>query len=218
MSVQTSSLQLIPLNKLRASPRNVRRKDRKADIDALAASIAACDLLQNLCVVATAEDMFEVDAGGRRLAALKKLARDKVIARDFPVPCNVVALEEGREVSLMENIHRIGMDAIDEVDAFSALIAEGKSADGIAHHFGVTRRHVDQRLALSGLSPKIKAAWKRGDLTLDVARAFCLVEDHAQQEAVFRSLGKPISHPGSVRARLWMDGSGRPTGSPCSLA
>jgi ParB family chromosome partitioning protein len=66
----------------------------------------------------------------------------------------------------------------------------------------VTRRHVDQRLALSGLSPKIKAAWKRGDVSLEAARAFRLVEDHAQQEAVFRSLGRPVTHAASVRARL----------------
>ena len=205
MSVQSSSIQLIPLSKLVVSPRNVRRKDRKADIDALAASIASRGLLQNLCVAPSSEGTFEVDAGGRRLAALKKLARDKVIGRDFLVPCNVVALEEGREVSLMENIHRNEMDALDEVDAFAALVAEGKSPDEVAHRFGVTRRHVDQRLALSGLAPKIKAAWKKGDVTLDAARAFCLVEDHGQQEAVYRSMGKPITHAGSVRARL-MDG------------
>lgn len=205
MSDLKTSIQMIPLNKLVPSPRNVRRKDRKVDIDALAASIASRGLLQNLCVVPTAEDTFEVDAGGRRLAALKKLARGKVIAKDFPVPCNVVPPEEGREVSLMENVHRVGMDAIDEVDAFAALIADGKSPDEVARRFGATRRHVDQRLALSGLSPKIKAAWKRGDVTLDAARAFCLADDHGQQDAVFRSISKPITHPGSVRARL-MDG------------
>ncbi len=75
-------------------------------------------------------------------------------------------------------------------------------ADDVARRFGVTRRHVDQRLALAGLSPKIKAAWKRGDVSLEAARAFCLVESHAQQEAVFKSLGRPVTHAGSVRARL----------------
>jgi len=53
MSAQSQPIQLIALNKLVVSPRNVRRQDRKADIDALAASIAAHGLLQNLCVVPT---------------------------------------------------------------------------------------------------------------------------------------------------------------------
>jgi ParB family chromosome partitioning protein len=199
------TIQTIPLNKLIASPRNVRRVDRKADIEALAASIASRGLLQNLCVVATEGERYEVDAGGRRLQALKLLAKTGVIPKDHPVACNVVAAEEGREVSLAENVHRVAMDAIDEVDAFAALVADGLSADEVARRFGATRRHVDQRLALAGLSPKIKAAWKRGDITLDAARAFCLVEDHGQQEAVFRSLSRPITHAGSVRSRL-MDG------------
>lgn len=202
MTAETQSIQFIPLNQLIPSPRNVRRKDRKADIDALAASISARGLLQNLCVVPSADGKYEVDAGGRRLAALKKLARDKTIPKDFAVPCHVVALEEGREVSLVENVHRVAMDAMDEVDAFAALIAEGATPDDVARRFGVARRHVDQRLALAGLSPKIKAAWKRGDVSLEAARAFCLVEDHAQQEAVFKSLGRPVTHAGSVRARL----------------
>ncbi|MEY2757377.1 MAG: hypothetical protein RIR33_1155 [Pseudomonadota bacterium] len=202
MTAETQSIQFIPLNQLIPSPRNARRKDRKADIDALAASIAARGLLQNLCVVPSADGKYEVDAGGRRLAALKKLARDKTIPKDFAVPCHVVALDEGREVSLIENVHRVAMDAMDEVDAFAALIAEGATPDDVARRFGVTRRHVDQRLALAGLSPKIKAAWKRGDVSLEAARAFCLVEDHAQQEAVFRSLGRPLTHAASVRARL----------------
>jgi ParB family chromosome partitioning protein len=205
MSVQQQSIQFIPLNKLVASPRNVRRKDRKADIEALASSIAARGLLQNLCVVPTDGDKFEVDAGGRRHQALKLLAKTGVIPKDHPVACNVIAVEGGREVSLMENIHRVAMDAMDEVDAFSALVTDGATPDEVAQRFGVTRRHVDQRLALAGLSQKIKAAWKRGDVTLDVARAFCLVEDHGQQEAVFRSLSRPITHAGSVRSRL-MDG------------
>jgi hypothetical protein len=47
----THSIQLIALNKLVVSPRNVRGRIAKADIDALAASIASHGLLQNLCVV-----------------------------------------------------------------------------------------------------------------------------------------------------------------------
>lgn len=202
MTAQSNAIQLIALSKLVPSPRNVRRQDRKAEIDALAASIAAHGLLQNLCVIPTESETFEVDAGGRRLAALKQLAKQKVIPRDHPIPCHVMAVGKGIEVSLAENIQRVAMDAMDEVDAFAALVAGGATADDVARRFGVTLRHVDQRLALAGLSPKIKAAWKRGDVSLEAARAFCLVQSHAQQEAVFRSLGKPVSHAGSVRARL----------------
>jgi ParB family chromosome partitioning protein len=210
MSHQSQVIQYIPLNKLVASPRNVRRKHPRADIESLAASIHARGLLQNLCVVPGDGDCFEVEAGGRRRLALKLLAKEKRLAKDWPVPCHVVAREDGVEVSLTENVHRVGMDAMDEVDAYAALVAEDKTPDEVARRFGVERRHVDQRLALAGLSPKIKAAWKRGNVSLEAARAFCLVDDHAQQDAVYRSLGKPVTHPSAVRARL-MDGRVRVT-------
>jgi ParB family chromosome partitioning protein len=198
----SNTLVQIPLNKLSASPLNVRKKDRKADIDALAASILAHGLLQNLNVVLKEEDRYEVVAGGRRLAALKALVKAGAIARDYAVSCKILPNEQAREASLAENIQRVDMDAMDEVDAYAQLVDDGGSPEDVARRFGVTVRHVHQRLALAKLSPKIKAAWKRGDVTLDAARAFCLVEDHAQQEAVFRSLGKPISHASTVRARL----------------
>lgn len=202
---ESTSLQQIPLNKLTASSLNVRKKDRKADIDALASSILAHGLLQNLNVVASDDGKFEVVAGGRRLAALKALAKAGSVARDHAVPCKVLPAEQAREASLAENIQRVDMDAMDEVDAYGQLVDEGASPEDVARRFGVTLRHVQQRLALAKLSPKIKAAWKRGDVTLDAARAFCLVDDHAQQDAVFKSLGKPVTHASSVRARLMGD-------------
>lgn len=195
----------IPLNKLSASALNVRKKDRKADVDALAASILAHGLLQNLNVIAKDEDRYEVVAGGRRLAALKSLVKAGAISRDYPVSCKVLANEQAREASLAENIQRVDMDAMDEVDAYGQVVDDGASPEDVARRFGVTLRHVQQRLALSRLSPKIKAAWKRGEVTLDAARAFCLVDDHAQQDAVFRSLGKPVTHASAVRSRVLGD-------------
>ena len=197
-----SNLQLIPLNRLIVSRLNVRRTDRKADIDTLAASISAHGLLQNLTVSPTETDKFEVVAGGRRHAALKSLAKSGAIARDFAVPCQIIESGGASEVSLAENVQRVAMDAMDEVDAFSALADAGQSVDDIVRRFGINARHVEQRLALAALSPKIKAAYRRGDVTLDAARAFCLVDDHSKQEAVFKSLSKPVTHSGSVRSQL----------------
>jgi ParB family chromosome partitioning protein len=64
MTAQTQNFQYIPLNNLVVSPRNVRRKDRKADIDALAASIASRGLLQNLCVVPRKIDLKSMPEAG----------------------------------------------------------------------------------------------------------------------------------------------------------
>jgi ParB family chromosome partitioning protein len=57
-------------------------------------------------------------------------------------------------------------------------------------------------LALASLSPKLKAAYRKGDLALEAARAFCIDPDHARQEAVFKALGKPVTRAATVRAHL----------------
>ncbi|TPW04132.1 MAG: chromosome partitioning protein, ParB family [Alphaproteobacteria bacterium] len=192
----------IPLGALLTSKRNVRRTDRKADLDALAASIAAHGLLQNLTVVRAPEERFEVVAGARRHAALKLLAKAGTIARDFAVPCFIIDEGDAAEASLAENVQRVAMDVMDEVDAFAALAAGGMPVDDIARRFGAGVRHVEQRLALARLSPKIKAAYRKGDVSLDAARAFCISDDTVQQETVFRQMAKPIVHAAGVRAHL----------------
>ncbi|RYD84322.1 MAG: hypothetical protein EOP84_05795, partial [Verrucomicrobiaceae bacterium] len=110
----STTLQTIPLNMLIVSTVNVRKTDRKADVSALAASINSHGLLQNLAVAATEGGKFSVVAGGRRLAALKMLAKNGAIAKNFPVPCQVVGEDHAAETSLAENIHRVAMDPLDE--------------------------------------------------------------------------------------------------------
>jgi hypothetical protein len=56
--------------------------------------------------------------------ALKKLAKDGSSPRTFRFPATS-SRGGGREVSLIENVHRVAMDAMDEVDAYAALVAEG---------------------------------------------------------------------------------------------
>lgn len=192
----------IALNKLAISERNIRRTDRKVDLDALAASIRSLGLLQNLSVTRAEGDRYTVVAGGRRLAALKALAKQGAIARDFPVPCHILNDDAATESWLAENVQRVATDAMDEVEAFTALKDQGFDASAIAQRFGCTIRHVDQRLALAALSPKLKSAYRKGDLSLDAARAFCIESDPARQEAVFKMLVKPVTHAGNVRAHL----------------
>lgn len=197
-----SDIQHIPLNKLVESEDNVRRTERKRDLDALAASIAAHGLLQNLTVTAREGGKFAVVAGARRHAALKLLARQGERAKDWPVPCHVVDEAAAVEASLAENVQRVDMNAMDEVEAYAALVDAGASAEDVAQRFGATVRHVEQRLALARLSPRIRAAYRKGEITLDVARAFCLNADHATQERVFKGMSKPISSTHAVRSAL----------------
>ncbi|MCR4547003.1 ParB/Srx family N-terminal domain-containing protein, partial [Delftia tsuruhatensis] len=102
---------LVPLSRLvlRPTGRNVRKTPRMS-IPELAASIQRVGLLQNLIVIPAADgEHYEVVAGGRRLAALKLLAKKHRIAKDWEVPCLQVADGTARTASLTENVQREAM-------------------------------------------------------------------------------------------------------------
>ncbi len=113
--------------------------------------------------------------------------------------CHVLDDNAALESSLAENVQRVATDAMEEVDAFAALKDHGFDASAIAQRFGCTIRHVDQRLALAALSPKLKAAYRTGNLSLDAARAFCIEPDPTHQDAVFKALAKPVPQVTSIR-------------------
>lgn len=182
----------IPLSRLQPSAENVRKTEKGAEISALAASIDAHGLLQNLTVkpIASAngrEKCYEVVAGGRRLQALKLLAKRKRIPKNFTVPCKLLKRGDSRnvEVSLAENVVRTALHPADQFEAFSQLNAQGLGAADIAARFGVTQTVVEQRLKLAAVSPRLMAVYREGGMTLEQLSAFTISDDHAVQEHVW---------------------------------
>ncbi|MFN8957684.1 MAG: ParB/RepB/Spo0J family partition protein, partial [Hyphomonadaceae bacterium] len=95
------------------------------------------------------------------------MLKRKAITSDFEVPCQIVPADLAEEASLAENVQRVAMHPLDEVEAFGRLAGEGQTEDAIAARFGATVRHVRQRLALAALSPTLKDALRKGELGLD---------------------------------------------------
>jgi ParB family chromosome partitioning protein len=142
----SSKVRNIPLSQLVLSSTNVRKTPTTAAEDAaLEASIRAEGILQNLVVHALPIDgkgAYEVDAGGRRLKILQKLAEEGVIDADHPVPCLVKKADVAVETSLAENTIRAAMHPADEFVAMAALIDGGATIDAVATRFGTSERHV----------------------------------------------------------------------------
>ena len=187
-----SKLRNIALSQLVLSPNNVRKTPATPAEDmALEASIRARGILQNLVVHPTPTDgkgAYEVDAGGRRLKILQKLAAEGVIDANHPVPCKVETPDDAVETSLAENTIRAVMHPADEFVAMAALIDGGATIDAVATRFGTSERHVKQRLRLGKLAPELLDAYRNGDISLDVVTAFTLGADHAAQLAVWNQL------------------------------
>ena len=101
-------------------------------------------------------------------------------------PAESWGIADATELSLAENTVRIAMHPADQFEAWSALIASGKTAAEVARRFGVTEQLVRQRLRLGQVSPVLLAAYRTELLTLHALKAFVLTDDFARQ---------PLRHP-----------------------
>lgn len=196
------NIQMIPLNRLVPSPANVRKTGTGIGVEELAASIAVHGLLQNLQVRPAKGGKFEVAAGGRRLAALKLLAKRKQMSSLAEIPCNVLDDEDAGEISLAENIIRVPMHPADQFDAFKALADTGKGAEEIAGRFGCTPAVVRQRLKLAAVSPRLMELYREGDMSLDQLMAFTVSDDHEAQEAAWFDQPSHSHSPSAIRRTL----------------
>ncbi|MBH1550233.1 ParB/RepB/Spo0J family partition protein [Stenotrophomonas maltophilia] len=200
----TKNLILVPLSRLvlRPTGRNVRKTPRMS-IPELAASIQRVGLLQNLIVIASADgEHYEVVAGGRRLAALKLLAKKHRISKEWEVPCLLVADCTARTASLTENVQREAMHPADQFEAFAALVAEGRPIEDIAADFSVTPLVVQRRLKLANVSPRLMADYRADAVTLDQLMALSITDDHAAQESAFYDAPTWQRQPSALRDRL----------------
>jgi len=200
----TKNLILVPLSRLvlRPTGRNVRKTPRMS-IPELAASIQRVGLLQNLIVIASTDgEHYEVVAGGRRLAALKLLAKKHRIPKEWEVPCLLVADGTARTASLTENVQREAMHPADQFEAFAALVAEGRPIEDIAADFSVTPLVVQRRLKLANVSPRLMADYRADAVTLDQLMALAIIDDHAAQEAAFYDAPVWQRQPTALRERL----------------
>jgi ParB family chromosome partitioning protein len=202
----------IPLDELRYGHEagiNARRMDRTADLEPLAASLAAHGLIQALTVRTVGGVPYVAD-GNRRLAALRLRADRGEIPQTWPVRCDEAAADaNAEEISLAANILRIPLHEADRYEAFRDLADFGLSEDDIAARFSIDSRQVRRILALGRLSPVILEAWRSNELghrPAEVVRAFTLAKSPREQEKVFAKLKKDGQlWPATIRRALGAD-------------
>lgn len=200
---------VVPLNRLKASPRNARRvRHSAAGLEALAASIKAKGLLQPPVVEVERDGEgrptgdFLVTIGEGRRQALRLLAKEKAIRRTHPVRVTVDADNDAHEISLDENVTREAMHPADQFEAFRRLGEEtGWGPEEIGARFGVSAHVVRQRMRLGSAAPELMAAYREGLLALDQLTAFCVSEDHARQRQVLDQSG-PYASAYAIRRAM----------------
>lgn len=172
-----------------ASPLNVRTEsDSDADAELEAMIGQAGFVLQNLIgtAIKRKKDSYSIFGGGRRLARVHALIEKGQLPEDFCVPVMVMPdAKNAIELSLAEN-QKLPMTAADECTAFKNMIEkEGKTPAQVAARFGKTERFVLGRVRLADLHETIFEALHKGDITLEVAKAYGSTSDTVRQARVF---------------------------------
>jgi ParB family transcriptional regulator, chromosome partitioning protein len=162
---------MVPLSHLYLHELNARTDPPAADIAALAESIRAIGLLQNLSGYADPTRMntlIGIVAGGRRLRALRLIAGEA----DPMVPVRITAdAATARLWASAENTAREPLHPADEIAAYGKMAVAGADPNAIARAFAVTEAHVRRRLKLATLPAPALAALRANRISLDQAAA-----------------------------------------------
>jgi ParB family chromosome partitioning protein len=188
LPVETAAQRRVPIELIRPSPFQPRRRFADAELDALAQSIREKGILQPLLVRPLADDevAFELVAGERRWRAAQRVGMHEV-----PVIIRPLADSEALEVALVENLQREDLSALEEAEAYSRLIGEfGRTQGSLAEAVGKSRSHVANTLRLLSLPAPVRRRLEDGVLSAGHARALLGAVDPEAlaQEVVRRGL------------------------------
>lgn len=161
---------------------NPRREFDAAKLAELAASVAERGVLEPLLVRPVGE-RYEVIAGARRLRASKAAGLKSV-------PCMVREASDAEllELALLENVVRADINALEEGEAYAALVKQhGYTADSIAEKTGKSRTVVYSRMKLAQLQGRARDLVLKEGLNASIGELLSRLPTlAAQEEAVTR--------------------------------
>jgi len=164
--------QQIDIDLIEPSPYQPRTRFREEALDELARSIQASGIIQPL-VVRPIGSRFQLIAGERRWRAAQRagLTKVSVIVRQVP---DELALE----MTLVENIQREDLNAIEAARAFERLMDEFQlTQESVAERTGKDRATVANAIRLLKLESTIQEWIEEGKLTAGHGRALLAVPD-----------------------------------------
>lgn len=198
----------IDLGQLSIAAVNMRHGKRAPDISDILPSIRVRGVLVPLLVRPNGSpDQFEIVAGRRRYVAAKTIADEQ--GEVDPLPCAVMEPGDDAaalEASLIENIARLDPDEMSQYETFVRLTKLGRSVAEIAATFGITERRVTQRLALGNLLPKIRDAYRDGEIDAETIRHLTMASKAQQKEWLGLFADVESSAPRGYQLKQWLFG------------
>jgi len=202
----------LPIELVRRNPGQPRQTFPEAELEELAQSIRQSGVLQPILVrpAPGVPGEYEIVAGERRWRAAQKAG-----LRAIPALVRELDDDHAYEIAVVENVQRADLNAIEEAQAYSALMRRmAYTQDAVANAVGKSRSHVANTLRLMQLPEPVQALVLEGKLSAGHARAILAAGDPqglADQivakglsvrdaEALAKAGGKPKKASGPRRA------------------
>lgn len=167
----------LPLSELRPNPYQPRKKFDDEALEELSLSIKEHGVFQPIIVKKTIKG-YDIVAGERRFRASKKagLTTIPAIIKDF-------SDDEMMQISLLENLQREDLTAIEEAKAYKSIIeASNITQEELATRVGKSRSHITNMLGLLKLPLSIQDMVLYNKLSMGHARVLSKLEDPSKIE------------------------------------
>ena len=181
-----SLLRVVPISHIRPNSYQPRSHFDEESMGSLAASIREVGLLQPVLVreLEGEEDSYELIAGERRWRAARRAGLQTI-----PVLVQVADDVASLEQALVENLHRVDLNALEEAAAYQQLIDEfGLTHEQVATRMGKGRATVTNTLRLLQLPAGAQRALAERTISAGHARALLGTPDRALQEKMVEQI------------------------------
>jgi ParB family chromosome partitioning protein len=201
----------IPVEHIAPNAKQPRQVFDEEALEELKVSIREVGFLQPIVVREVSEEQYELVMGERRWRAAQSLGRDVIpaIIRDTR---DDAMLRD----ALLENIHRVNLNPLEEAAAYQQLLEEfGATHEELGRRIGRSRPQISNTIRLLNLPGPVQRRVAAGVLSAGHARALLALEDSDQQETLaHRIIAEGMSVRATEEAVALAVADGAPTKKP----
>lgn len=180
----SSSINEVPLDKIRANPDQPRHEFDAATLDELAESIRQLGIVQPITLRQMEDGTYQIVAGERRWRASKLAGLETI-----PAYIRTASDEAMMQMALVENIQREDLNAIEVALAYQRLIEQYHlTQEELSEKVGKKRATVANALRLLKLPAPVQMALRNKTIDQGHARALLGAQEPSVQLRLFREV------------------------------
>ena len=170
----------LPLSKVQPNVNQPRKNFEPESLDDLTDSIRKHGLIQPICVRLLSSGYYQIISGERRWRAAKNAGLEEI-------PVVIIEADDRKvmELSLIENLQREDLNAMEEAQGYLTLMQEfGMTQEAVSREVGKSRSAVANAVRLLSLPEDLRELVEQDKLTAGHARAVLSVPSDEARHAL----------------------------------